>query len=254
MNEDISPILESWPYEPGEVKARKIIGRDGRPRIQLRLDLGLLQMEMTGRPDGKRPFGMESLLDYHLARLEEYKRRNRTDAGFCLTPEECAQLREECVQYYHRYLSLFHLEEFEQVVKDTERNLRCLEFMRAYAAEESDRLSFQQYVPYILMMNARAKAGLALKAGDFDTALAEIAEGIRRIEIFFSEIDQPELVERSMEVASLRQLEEEIRRRRPADPRQRLREELEEAVSAEDYERAAIIRDQLRALEAESPS
>ena len=234
------------------MKARKIIGRDGRPRIQLRLDLGLLQMEMTGRPDGQRPFGAESLLDYHQARLERHRRRHGTDAGFHLSPEECAQLREESVQYYHRYLSLFRLEEFEQVLADTARNLECLEFIRRYAAEEEDRVAFQQYVPYIVMMHARAGAALALKQEDYDLALRRVEEGLERIREFFSTLDRDDLFEESVEVDALLRLAGEIRRRRPPDPVERLREELEAAVSEEDYERAAVLRDQLRAMEADT--
>ena len=222
-------LLFNGTVENGKRQAR-IIGNDGSIKIQMRLSLGLLQMEATGRPDGLRPHGKESLLDYYEGLLADHILRHGTDEGFSIGAQACHELREEGIQYYHRYLSNFLLEEYAAVVRDTERNLRLLDFVRKYARHEADRNSLEGYRPYILMMNARAKAGLALKAGDFDTALAEIAEGIRRIEIFFSEIDQPELVERSMEVASLRQLEEEIRRRRPADPRQRLREELEEAV------------------------
>jgi len=252
MREDIGPILTGWPYEPGEVTVRKIIGRDGRPRVQLRLDLGLLQMEMTGRPDGQRPFGAESVLDYHLARLNEHKRRRGTDAGFRLSPDECAELRDESIQYYHRYLSLYHLEDFEQVAADTARNLKCLDFMRSYAAEESDRLGSQHYSPYMLMMHTRALAALALKGEAFEGALEEIRHGIASIEAFFTDLGEPELVERSVEIASLKRLAREIRRRKPADPIEQLREELEAAVSAEDYERAATLRDQLRSMEANS--
>ena len=44
---DITPVLTDWEYEPGTLNVRKITGLDGLPKLQLRLDLGLLQMEMT---------------------------------------------------------------------------------------------------------------------------------------------------------------------------------------------------------------
>ena len=59
MDYDIGPILSKWKHKPGEVAVRCIAGRDGRPKIQMRLDLGLLQMEQDGRPDGRRPHGCE---------------------------------------------------------------------------------------------------------------------------------------------------------------------------------------------------
>ena len=70
MNLDLNSLLEGWPHEPGQIRVRKIQGMDGREKIQLRLDLGLIQMETTGRPDGLRPNGCESLLDWHRERAE----------------------------------------------------------------------------------------------------------------------------------------------------------------------------------------
>ena len=79
MSLDITRILSGWPFEPGQITARRVRGEDGRDLIQLRLDLGLLQMEATGRPDGQRPHGYESLLEYHQDRLERH--REESDAG-----------------------------------------------------------------------------------------------------------------------------------------------------------------------------
>src|SRR4028118_1173450 len=59
---DITPVLRGWDYEPGTSNVREGSGADGQPRLQMRLDLGLLQMELTGRPDGVRPHGFDSLL------------------------------------------------------------------------------------------------------------------------------------------------------------------------------------------------
>ena len=58
MNFDISHLLESWDYQAGQVIVRKFTAKDGVEKIQLRVDLGLLQMNAEGRPDGKRPKAM----------------------------------------------------------------------------------------------------------------------------------------------------------------------------------------------------
>ncbi len=166
-NKDITPVLRGWDYEPGTINVRKVSGLDGAPKLQMRLDLGLLQMEMTGRPDGTRPHGCESLLDYFEKQLIDHRRRNGTDLGFQINPSSCQSLREEAVMYYHRYLSLFVLEEFPGVVRDTARNLRVLDLCHKFAAEEQDRLVLEQYRPYITMMNARAQASIQFKEGDF---------------------------------------------------------------------------------------
>ena len=69
LSKDIVPLLKGWDYEPGTINVRKISGIDGAPKLQMRLDLGLLQMEMSGRPDGVRPHGCESLLEYFESQL-----------------------------------------------------------------------------------------------------------------------------------------------------------------------------------------
>src|SRR5436190_1974115 len=65
----IDHILQSWPYEPSTLSVRIRQGADGRDVLQMRLDLGLLQLETEGRPDGTRPGGKNTYLD-HLYDLE----------------------------------------------------------------------------------------------------------------------------------------------------------------------------------------
>src|SRR5436190_18113721 len=117
MSLDLNTILKDWPHENRAIKVRKILGLDGRQKLQMRLDLGVLQMELTGRPDGVRPHGCESLLEYFEAQLKEHERINGTELGFHLTRRQCSQLREEAGMYYHRYLGLFVLEDFTSVVR-----------------------------------------------------------------------------------------------------------------------------------------
>ena len=50
--QNIDSILKDWGYEPGEVAARVVRGSDGRDVLQMRIDMGLLQLEVDGRPDG----------------------------------------------------------------------------------------------------------------------------------------------------------------------------------------------------------
>src|SRR5438045_7679095 len=94
-SKDILPLLKGWDYEPGTINVRKIDGLDGKQKLQMRLDLGLLQMELTGRPDGAKPHGCDSLLDYYEDQLREHKKTNGSELGFHLTSSECQSLREE---------------------------------------------------------------------------------------------------------------------------------------------------------------
>ena len=52
MNDDISRVLENWDYRLGRVDARRVKDEDGVDKLQLRIDLGLLQMNAQFRPDG----------------------------------------------------------------------------------------------------------------------------------------------------------------------------------------------------------
>src|SRR5215467_8242914 len=163
MSLDLNTITDDWPYESGSIKVRKITGLDGREKLQLRVDLGVLQMEMTGRPDGRRPHNCESLLEYHQKRAGRAEQKGE---GYELTPEQCAELQQEGIQYYHRYLSLFQINDFEGVVRDTQRNLDLFTFVNQHTDREDFSWSLQQFRPYVLMMNTRAKAPI-FKAGDY---------------------------------------------------------------------------------------
>ena len=80
QKKDISALLKEWPYQPGQVNARLILGTDNLERVQVRLDLGVLQMFAEGRPDGEQPFGFPSLLEYHEARVDgEVEQEEVTD-------------------------------------------------------------------------------------------------------------------------------------------------------------------------------
>lgn len=254
---DLRRILVGWDHEPNQITIRKVAGDDGTVKIQMRLDLGVLQMEMTGRPDGKRPRGFESLLAYHEHCLKRHIEKNGTELGFELPPEDCAALRDEGVQYYHRYLAEFVLEEFDAVERDTARNLRVLDLCRNHAREEVDRLVLEQHRPYLIMMNTRAKAHLALRRGAFKTALARVNAGLRMIHEIMVEVDQEEGFEQLTEVSILRSLGREVAARLPEDPMQKIEARLQQAVEEERYEDAAALRDQLadmRARRSASPA
>jgi len=244
-NKDITPVLKGWEYEPGTINVRKVHGLDGLPKLQMRLDLGLLQMEVTGRPDGLRPHGCESLLEYYEHQLDGYKNRNGTELGFNLTAEQCQNLREEAVMYYHRYLSLFVLEDFEAVVRDTARNLRLLDLCGKYAAEEQDRMIMEQYRPYIIMMHCRAKAAKYYQDKNYPKAVTAVEDGLAGIQEFFERFGQEEAYDDSNEVRVLKRLLRDMRRKLPVDPVVRLQQKLAKAVKEERYEDAARLRDEL---------
>ncbi len=248
MTEDLDPLLRKWPYETGSVQARLITGVDGRPRLQMRVDLGILQLELEGRPDGRTVFGCESLLE-HYEKLAVRTEDEGKSASFKLTMDDCIKLQQEGVQYYHRYLALFQLQQFTTVIRDTERNLRMFDFVARYAEKPEISAMFQQFRPYVLMMLTRARGMLALQEQDYALAIKHIEWGIREIRGFLQEHYPPEVLEQNHEIHFLQDWLKEIQAQRPLTPREKLQRQMDEAVQKEDYERAARLRDALRALD-----
>jgi hypothetical protein len=243
-NLDLNNLLDGWPHEPGQVKARKIVGRDGREKIQLRIDLGLIQMELHGRPDGHRPNGFESLLQYHQARAAS------TSDGqiYSLSEADVIALQQEGVQYYNRYLSLFQLRDFHNVIRDTERNLEMFDFVGEHCSDEDSKWTLEQFRPYVTMMNTRARASLELQEGNTLGAVKIIEAGKEKIEVFYRAIGQTEWIESSNELAFLSEWLKEIRDAQPLTPLEIMERDLQLAIAAEAYERAAELRDAIRSL------
>jgi hypothetical protein len=250
LSQDIQRLLDGWEFEPDELQVRFITGDNGREKIQMRIDLGLIQLETSGRPDGERPEGYESLLEYYEAKANEAAQSGKI---FSLAPEDCSKLMREGLQYYHRYLSAFHLERYEIVTLDTLRNLRLFAFVGQHAARQRDKLEFDKYRPYVQMMLTRARASVALKDGDHKEALSLIDAGIKAIRKFLREYKQEDREHECPELKSLLNWRRDVKRDRPLEPLERLEQQLELSVVKEDYEQAARLRDQIRVLRGDDP-
>jgi len=218
MSEDINSILREWDEEPDSKRIRRLVGLDGRDKIQIRVQFGMLQMEADGRPDGKRPYGKESLLEHYLSLLEAYKLEYGTDEGFRLDHHDCERLRDESVQYYQRYVTLFELEDYQSAERDTARNLRVIGLMKKYAERQDDATSFEKYKPYIKMMNARAKAFIAMNSNDYTDASKHVSEAINSITDFYRENEfDDEEINNSQELAVLKAMLRDIRAKREGE-------------------------------------
>ena len=249
MDFDISRLLGDWEFQPGQVVVRRFKGLDGQEKLQLRLDLGLLQMNAEGRPDGKRPFGHVSLFEYYQARLYKHlAAHNGSDDAFQLTPDDCAKLQLEALQYHQRCFCLLQLEDYPGVIRDAERNLAVLDFLTKHVDSEELSLSLRQFLPQLLMVLTRARGSQTLQTGDYPLAIQQVKEGLEKIRAFYRETNAAVDVEESGEVLALVDWLAEIRANRPLSQRERLERALQSAVSSEDYERAARVRDKLKNL------
>jgi len=248
----ISPILDRWDVEPIGGAIRIVPGLDGRAKLQVRVDLGVLQLELEGRPDGLRPHGHASLLDYHTERLEDYRRNFGSVDGFRVNAGECQDLRDEASQYYQRYISLHQIGQFAGVARDTARNLRAVDFLSRYAASHDDSWPLEQYRPYITMMNALARASAYLDDCDHAAAERVLATAMAAVRHFGGEhVGQ---VDVSGELDVLGQRLRDVQSERPKSELDLLQRRLSLAVEREDYEQAAGLRDRLRSLSGPEPA
>jgi tetratricopeptide (TPR) repeat protein len=244
VNFDITAMLRGWEYDPTSVSARFIKGRDGKKKIQLRLDLGLFQMEIDGRPDGTKPRGYGSLLDYYHS-LENTS--PQAGKALKLDAEACSELQQESMQYYYRYLSLYALQDFEGVIRDTEHNLGIIELVTRHGEDEDVKWQFLQFYPYVRMMNARAKAEQATKTRKHEDAIAALQKALDDIQAFWREYGENE-PGGTPEIDLLNDLLGQVRKRKPQSPADRIQEQLDHAIAVENYEKAAALRDRLAEL------
>ena len=177
---DLRKLLSAWPYDADD-DARFVLGDDGRKVLQVRTPVGIEQYELEGRPDGMRPHGRESALEYQLGRLEKARNEGR-DKHFSLSATDCGELFNEGTLYYFRYVRLFQLRDWARTIRDTARNLRAFDLIRRYAAREEDRSFLEKWRPYVVRVNGTAKAMDALDKKAYDAAFRFVEETISDIE------------------------------------------------------------------------
>jgi hypothetical protein len=246
LNKDISNMINDWDFDPAKVSSRWIKGDDGRMKIQLRLDLGLFQMEPDGRPDGQRPRGYPTLLDYYLT-----MERTTRSADFPeLDDDACAELQQEAVQFYYRYLSLYALRYFEGVIRDTKHNMEIAALVERHTQDEDLAWEFMQFYPYMRMMNARATSDQFIENGrdEYEMAILAVEQGLADIRAFWKKYDDADYDAdiTTDEEEALSELLEDLRQRKPKSPTEKLEEDLQRAIALENYEKAALLRDALR--------
>ncbi|HWA99018.1 MAG TPA: UvrB/UvrC motif-containing protein [Pirellulales bacterium] len=233
----IDAVLKNWPYEPGDVSVRLVAGGDGREVLQMRVDLGLLQLEVDHRPDGARPGGAETYFDYLLS-LAIHE-----GDDFQLTPEQCAEVDREFVQYYQRRICWLALREFDRAVRDANHSLALMDFVKNCSPDEDWTRSHEQYRPFILFHRTQAAALAALEDSSPEKAIEELNSGIESMRQAWQAGDPETPFEEDEMVERLNQLRESLRDHYNVG--RTLNEQLAEAVATEQYELAARLRDEI---------
>ncbi len=234
---DIDFILRDWPYQVGVVSARVIRASDERKVYQMRIELGVLQMESTGRPDGRRPGGEATYLEWLRAEA------GRSAGSFVLSEEQCFEVDREFLQYYHRRVCCLALREFDQAIADADHTLSLMDFATAHSPDEQWSLSHEQYRVYVLFHRTQARALQELHRAGPEAAIEAIDEGLVQVRRLFVHLDAESEYEQDELVRQLGEMKESVRQEYQLG--RTLAEQLAEAVAAEEYERAAALRDEI---------
>lgn len=236
-SQDIDRVLRGWPFQPGVISARVVRAADGRDVLQMRIELGLLQMEIAHRPDGQHPHGEETYLDYLVG--EAASGGNELQ----LSEEQCLEVDREFLQYYHRRICWLALREFERAVADADHSLKLMDFVAAHSQNADWTRSHEQYRPFVLFHRTQAAALACLEKSGPEAAIEELDQGaqhIRRIAGSDEEEEQPGKAEL---VDQLVQLKEWLREHYQVG--RTLGEQLADAIASEQYELAARLRDEI---------
>ncbi len=256
MSKDLNAVVGNWEFDPIDEarNVRRVVGDDGRPKIQIRVRNGLIQWEASGRPDGTQPFGKPSLLD-HYQELINARGSGLKSKRFKLTRKQYAEVAEEMMDYYNRRVIFFQLGDYEGALHDAYHNLALMDIVRDHVDDKKAVMSHEKYRAFVLMDYTRAGAMIALEAGHPRHALDEIDKGMAEIKHFYHQHHRTDLVSSSQELQVLEDLKAQLRQKFniPLTRKEvlaHLRHAKDRAIEKEDYEKAAKLRDQIKHLEA----
>lgn len=242
MGQDIDRALAGWEFKPGMIQARMVTSGDGRQVIQLRIDLGVLQMEVKGRPDGARPNGFLTYLDY----LRDLIRRKglESDEPFTMTEEHCIEADREFVQFYHRRVAFLTMNQFERAIRDADHTLAFMDLVKEHAPHSDYVTAHEQYRPFVLFHRTAAQVEASLAKDTPETAIDAIRDGLQRIKEVFIEYEQDDRYDKDPLVKELKKKLKQLRKEHGV--KLTLKEQLAKAVEKEDYETAARLRDEMK--------
>ncbi len=233
----IDHILRNWKYDPTSVSCRICRGGDGRDVLQMRVDMGLLQMEVDGRPDGEHPFGYETYIDYLLSLVMHH------GDEFQLSEEHCIEVDREFVQFYHRRVCWLRLQRYRQAAEDADHTLSLMDFCAHYGSDEAWVLSHEQYRPFVLYHRIQSSALARLEEEGPESSVEELNRGLQSMRELFASRDLLDQFDDDELIRRLTHLRESLRDEYQVG--RTLHEKLADAVAAEQYELAAQLRDEL---------
>lgn len=247
MQLDLTLLLSDWKPARDAVAARRFVAEDGEEFVQLRVDLGVLQMAASGRPDGARHRGMPSVLDFI---------RHELRLGRRIAELDWAELERELHQFNYRRIAyggltdeallqndlVAALELIRRTVRDVEH---CLEALRVLESEGGRSPQPGEQIPVLVFHRSRLLVRALALEDRFEEAIDAAEEGVVALDETLARLGFDEgQRERDPGIAYLRQTAQRLRQQHGIG--QTLSERLADAVAREDFVTAAQIRDELR--------
>jgi hypothetical protein len=205
--------------------------------IQMRIEMGLLQMETIGRPDGEHPGGVDNCLEW-LSELAH----NQGDS-FTIDEGQCLEVDREFVQFYHRRICCLALHQFSWALADAEYSLRLMDFISEHSPNSEWSLAHERYRPFILFHRIQAAAMLAVEQSGAEAAIETVNHGLEEMREIFTKFGAEEQFEQDELVAQLGVMKESLRQEYRVG--KTLAEQLADAIAAEEFESAARLRDEI---------
>lgn len=250
MSLDLDDVTGDWPCPPGEICARLVNGRDGQPFVQLRVEMGVLQMLLDGRPDGARYHGLPSSAEYisHELRVGreleqgDWRELDRELAQLNYRRLAFACLGEECLRRNDRAGAAGNL---RRALRDIDLCLKSGDLVDAHRPREAGEATLR---PVLIFNRDRLTAQLLVVEGLYDEAVEAAEAGVRELGRLLGDMGvDGEHIEQDAGVVFLTQLAARLRKQYGIPLT--LRERLEAAVEREDFETAAQLRQELRQRE-----
>ena len=155
---EIKTLISSWKAgntKPGMPQARLVQAPGGRQVIQLRVDLGILQIETVGRPDGAKPHGFDDLFRLSAGTGAAARKGERT---FSLSDEQCQEADREFLQFYHRRMCWLVLRQYARAIRDADHTLAFMDLVKRHSPNEEYLHAHEQY-PRVRAVSAHPGGG-----------------------------------------------------------------------------------------------
>jgi hypothetical protein len=251
MSKDLEKFLAGWVGRESQHSARIIKTAKGGMAIQYYEARAVTQMELNGRPDGIHPGGFATMLH----QLQAAK-QSSGGAPLEVTPQQWMELDREFAQFQQRRRAVLIVAAgrflegragdavplYQLAVHDAQHCLDIIDFATAEHPAGALLAAQPALRPAIIAQRSIALAQADVAAGNAEFAVERLKDGARQVEDLLraSGVNDP------ANTSCMRDLQVmECALRERFELRKTLREQLDEALAAENYELAASLRDRI---------